>query len=95
MDTVNVDIFVLFIFLRYSPFSNICENMYNLKITYIMAHKGNNIKNAKLSPHEIANFHKIFKRIGALDQGSPMSHVDFKKWQCRMSVSLIFSNATC
>ena len=32
---------------------------------------------------------------GALDGGSPMSHVDFKKWQCCMSLSLIFSNVTC
>ena len=26
--------------------------------------------------------------IGALDGTSPMSHVDFKKWQCRTSLSL-------
>ena len=25
----------------------------------------------------------------------PMSHVDFKKWQCHMSLSLIFPNVTC
>ena len=25
---------------------------------------------------------------------SPMSQVDFKKWQCHMSLSLIFPNAT-
>ena len=31
---------------------------------------------------------------GVLDGGSPMSHVDFKKWQCRMSLSLIFFNVT-
>ena len=31
----------------------------------------------------------------ALDEGPPMSHVDFKKWQCRMSLSLIFPNVTC
>ena len=24
--------------------------------------------------------------------GGAMSHVDFKKWQCRMSLSLIFLN---
>ena len=24
-----------------------------------------------------------------------MSHVDFKKWQCRMSLSHIFPNVTC
>ena len=27
--------------------------------------------------------------------GSPMSHVDFKKWQCHMSLSFIFSIVTC
>ena len=32
---------------------------------------------------------------GALHGGAPMSHVDFKKWQCRMSLLLIFSNVTC
>ena len=32
---------------------------------------------------------------GALDGGSPMSHVDFKKWQCRMSLSLILLNVIC
>ena len=34
-------------------------------------------------------------RCGALDRGSPMSHVDLKKWQGRMSLSLIFQNVTC
>ena len=32
---------------------------------------------------------------GALDGASPMSHVDFKKWQCHMSMPLIFHNVTC
>ena len=32
---------------------------------------------------------------GALDGGSPMSHVDFKKWQSRISLSFIFRNVTC
>ena len=32
------------------------------------------------------------RSIGALDGGTPMSHVNFKKWQCRMSLSLIFLN---
>ena len=32
---------------------------------------------------------------GALDGGPVMSHVDFKKWHCRMSLSLIFPNVTC
>ena len=29
---------------------------------------------------------------GALDGGSLMSHVDLKKWQCCMSLSLILPN---
>ena len=59
--TVNVEISVLYIFLCYSRFSNIRENMYNLKITFIMPHRGNNFKNANLSPREIAILHKITK----------------------------------
>ena len=31
----------------------------------------------------------------ALDGGSPMSHVNFKKWQCCMSSSFILPNVTC
>ena len=27
---------------------------------------------------------------GALDEGFPMSHVDFKKWQCRIYVSVAY-----
>ena len=34
-NTVNVDIFAFYIFLRYSRFLNIREYMYNLKITCI------------------------------------------------------------
>ena len=33
--------------------------------------------------------------VGPLMGGSSMSHVDFKKCQCRMSLSLIFHNITC
>ena len=33
-------------------------------------------------------------QLGALSGGSPMSHVDLKKWQCRMSLSLAMSHAT-
>ena len=33
-------------------------------------------------------------KLGALDGGSIMSHVDFKKWQCHMSLSLIFLNVS-
>ena len=59
--TVNVDIFALYIFLRYSRFSNFRENIYNLKTSYIMPHRSNIIKNANLSPREIANFRKFAK----------------------------------
>ena len=59
MDTVNVEIFTLYIFSRYSCFSNIRENMNKLKITCIMPYRASNIKN--LSPREIANFCKFAK----------------------------------
>ena len=58
---MNVHIFALYIFSRYSCFSNIRENLYNSKITCIVPHRGNNIINAKLNPREIANFRKFAK----------------------------------
>ena len=58
---VNVEIFVLYIFSRYSRFRNIRENMFIVKITYIMPYIDNNLKNANINPHEIANFHKLRK----------------------------------
>ena len=33
--------------------------------------------------------------MGVAGGGGGMSHVDFKKWQCRMSLSLIFPNVIC
>ena len=54
--TVNVHIFPLYIFLRYSRLSNVRENIYIVKITFIMLHRGNNTKNAKINLCEIANF---------------------------------------
>ena len=39
MVTVNVEIFGLYIFSRYSRFVNIYENMHNLKITCVMPQK--------------------------------------------------------
>ena len=33
--------------------------------------------------------------IRALEGGSPMSHVDFKKWQSHSSLSVTFLNVTC
>ena len=35
------------------------ENIYNLKITFIIPHKSNKIKYANFSPREIANFRKF------------------------------------
>ena len=57
--TVNEHIFVLNIFTHYSRFSNAPKNMYKLKITCLMPHSGNDIKNANLSPRKIANFCKF------------------------------------
>ena len=44
----------------------------------------------------------IYSYIGALDGGSPMSRVEFKKWSCRMSLSyscpmspLIYCHVAC
>ena len=56
---MNVEMFALYIFLHYLRFSNNCKNMYNLKITCVMPHSGNDIKHANLTPREIANFHKF------------------------------------
>ena len=61
MITVNVDIFALYIFSRYSRLSNVRGDMYIVKITYIILHRGNNMKNAKINPREIANFRKCTK----------------------------------
>ena len=62
---VNVDIFALYIFSHNSCLSNFHENMYIVKITFVMLHRGNNIKNAKINPREIVNFQKsIHENIG-------------------------------
>ena len=50
-------------------------------------------KNIMLSPLlKIVTALAIF---GALARGVPMSPVDFKKWQCRMSLSLIYAHVSC
>ena len=56
--TVNVYIFALYIFSRYSRLSNCRQNIYIVKTTLIMLHRGNHIKNAKINIREIANFRK-------------------------------------
>ena len=58
---MNVDIFALYIFSRHMRFSNIRENMYTVKITFHMLSRGNAIKNANISPHGVAHFHKFPK----------------------------------
>ena len=60
-NTVNVEIFALYIFSRFSRLSNMGENIYNLKITFFIPHTSNKIKYANLSPREIANFRKFAK----------------------------------
>ena len=54
--TVNVEMFVLYIFSRYSCFWNIRQNMYIVKITFTMLYIDNYIKNANTNPREIVNF---------------------------------------
>ena len=57
--TVNVDIFALYTFSRYLRLSYIRENMYNVKLSFSMPYRVNNIKNVNLNPHEIAYFLKL------------------------------------
>ena len=47
--------------LHYSRLQNVRENIYIVKITFIMLHRGNHIKNAKINPREIVNFRKCAK----------------------------------
>ena len=60
---MNVDIFTLYIFSRYTRLSNIRENIYIVKITFTLSHRGSNIKNAKINLREI--FGKAQKCIHA------------------------------
>ena len=61
MYTVNVDIFTLYIFSSYSRISHIRENIYSVKITFIMPHRGSNIKNTNINQREMVNFSKCAK----------------------------------
>ena len=76
---MNVDIFVLYIFSRYSRLSNVHEDMYIMKITFIMPDTGNNIKNANLNPREIANFRKYVK-ITVYPPKISIFTVIYKEW---------------
>ena len=58
---MNVEIFALYIFSRYSRFSNIRENTYNLNKILVLCHRDINIKSANSNPREIANFRKFAK----------------------------------
>ena len=77
---MNLDIFALYIFSRYSRLSNIRENMYIVKITVIMQHRGKNIKYANINLREIDNFRKYAKVY--IHENSLMSPVAFKKSPC-------------
>ena len=71
---MNVDIFALYIFSHNSCLSNFHENMYIVKITFVMLHRGNNIKNAKINPREIVNFQKsIHENIYVQCMSRPIS----------------------
>ena len=60
---MNVEMFALYIFSRYSRFRNIRQNMFIAKITFIVPYRpiDNNIKNANIDLREIANFRKFAK----------------------------------
>ena len=60
-NTVNVEIFELYIFSLNSRFLDIRENRYTVKITIIMAERAVCTKNANFYPREIAHFHKSEK----------------------------------
>ena len=44
----------------------------------------------KFYPYEKGGAVKVLASYGALDGGSPVSPVDFKKWQCPLSLFLKF-----
>ena len=58
---MNVEILALYIFSRNSRFLDIRENMYTLKITFIVAQRENDTQNANLNRSEIAYFVKSAK----------------------------------
>ena len=55
------DIFALYILSRSSRLSNVCENIYLVEFFFIMLHRCNSIKNAKINPRQIANFRECAK----------------------------------
>ena len=56
---MNVEIFTLYIISHYSRILYVHENMYNMKITFIMPLRGNIVKNENINPCEIVNCHKF------------------------------------
>ena len=58
---MNVDIFLLYISSCNLHVLDIRENMYTVKITFSIAQRENNTKNANLNPSEIALFVKYVK----------------------------------
>ena len=62
---MNVYIFVLYIFLRNSRFLNIRENMYTMKITFIITYSIIYSENANFKPRGNAHFRKSAKKLYA------------------------------
>ena len=60
-DTVNVGIFASYIFSRNSRFLNIHENMYTVKIPFMLAYRVIYSQNVNINPREIANFRRSVK----------------------------------
>ena len=58
VNTVNVEIFALYIFSRNSRFLEMRGNIFNMKNTFIIGQRAKNTKNANFNPSEIAHFVK-------------------------------------
>ena len=58
---MNIEMFALYIFSYCLRFRNIHENVFIIKITFIMPYMDNNNKTANIDLLEIANFRKYVK----------------------------------
>ena len=56
--------------------------------------RNNNVTLSNLRNDHVTRGVQGGRRVGPSAGGPPISHVDFKKWQCLMSLSLIFPNVT-
>ena len=61
LNTVNVEIFALYIFSRNSRFLEMREHIFNVKNIFIIGQRAKNTKNANFNPSEIAHFVKSAK----------------------------------